>query len=93
MATYPVVNTNTGETKEVVMSIHDWDQWREDHPNWTRDYSDPSTLPGVGEVGEWKDTLINKNPGWGEVLKKAEKSGGINARLAQKGIGTTQGDD
>ena len=93
MATYPVVNTNTGETKEVVMSIHDWDQWREDHPNWTRDYSDPSTLPGFGEGGEWKDKLINKNPGWGEVLKKAEKSGGINARLAKKGIGTTQGDD
>ena len=93
MATYPVVNTKTGETKEVVMSFHDWDQWRDDHPNWTRDYSDRSTLPGFGEVGEWKDKLINKNPGWGEVLKKAEKSGGINARLAQKGIGTTQGDD
>ncbi len=93
MATYPVVNTKTGETKEVVMSIHDWDQWRTDNPNWLRDYSDPSTLPGFGEVGEWKDKLINKNPGWGEVLKKAEKSGGINARLAKKGIGTTQGDD
>jgi hypothetical protein len=24
MATYPVKNTETGETKEVVMSIHDW---------------------------------------------------------------------
>ena len=93
MATYPEVKTKTGETKEVVMSIHDWDQWRDDNPNWLRDYSDPSTLPGVGEVGEWKDKLINKNPGWGEVLKKVEKSGGINARLAQKGIGTTQGDD
>ena len=93
MATYPVVNTKTGETKEVVMSIHDWDQWCTDNPNWLRDYSDPSTLPGFGEVGEWNDKLINKNPGWGEVLKKAEKSGGINARLAKKGIGTTQGDD
>ena len=26
MATYPVVNTKTGEQKEVVMSVHDWDQ-------------------------------------------------------------------
>ena len=50
-------------------------------------------MPGVGEVGEWQDKLINKNPGWGEVLKKADKSGGIGARLAKKGIGTTQGDD
>ena len=27
MATYPVVNTKTGEQKEVVMSITEWDQW------------------------------------------------------------------
>ena len=33
---------------------------------------DPSTMPGLGvEVGEWRDKLVNKNPGWGEVLKKA----------------------
>ena len=27
MATYPVVNTKTGEQKEVMMSITEWDQW------------------------------------------------------------------
>ena len=53
MATYPVKNKETGETKEVVMSVHDWDQWKEDNPDWSRDFSDPSTCPGVGEVGEW----------------------------------------
>ena len=74
MATYPVVNTKTGEPKEVVMSIHDWDQWIEDNPNWTRDYSDPSTLPGVGEVGEWQNKLVAKNPGWNEVLDRASKA-------------------
>ena len=91
MATYPVINKETGEQKEVVMSVHDWDQWCEDNPDWLRDYSDPSTMPGVGEVGEWRDKLINKNPGWGEVLKKADKSGGISGRLARtKNIGTTE---
>ena len=59
MATYPVVNKETGEQKEVVMSVNDWDQWREDNPDWTRDYSDPSTMPGVGEGGEWKDSKLN----------------------------------
>ena len=44
MATYPVVNTKTGETKEVVMSIHDWDQWKEDNPEWIRDFSDPALV-------------------------------------------------
>ena len=72
MATYPVINKETGEQKEVVMSVNDWDQWREDNPDWTRDYSDPSTMPGVGEVGEWKDKLRKKN-GWNEVLEEQEK--------------------
>ena len=45
MATYPVVNTKTGEQKEVVMSVTKWDQWCSDNPDWSRDYSDPSTMP------------------------------------------------
>jgi len=85
MATYPVKNKETGEQKEVKMSVHAWDQWKEDNPDWQRDFSDPSTCPGVGEVGEWRDKLVNKNPGWGEVLKKAEKSGGVSGRLANRG--------
>ena len=86
MATYPVVNTKTGEQKEVVMSIMEWDKWKEDNPDWTRDYSDPSTVPGVGEVGEWKDKLANKHPGWNEILNKSEKSAGVKGRLANRGI-------
>ena len=27
MATYPVKHKETGETKDVVMSVHAWDQW------------------------------------------------------------------
>jgi len=76
MATYPVVNTKTGEQKEVVMSVHDWDQWREDNPDWTRDYSDPSTCPGSGEIGEWKDKLVKSKPGWNDVLAKVSKQPG-----------------
>ncbi len=40
MATYPVVNTKTGEQKEVMMSITEWDQWewkdklRKKAPGW-----------------------------------------------------------
>ena len=47
---YPVVNTKTGEQKEVEMSIHVWDQWKKDNPDWSRDWSDPSTCPSPGEV-------------------------------------------
>ena len=74
MATYPVVNTKTGDRKEVVMSVNDWDQWCTDNPDWSRDYSDPSTMPGVGEVGEWKNKLIRRKPGWNEVLESSKIS-------------------
>ena len=80
MATYPVVNTKTGEQKEVVMSVHDWSQWSEDNPDWSRDYSDPSTMPGVGEVGEWKDKLRKSTPGWNEVLDRAGRMPGANVK-------------
>ena len=87
MATYPVINKKTGEQKEVVMSIHDWDQWNIDNTEWERDYSDPSTAPGLGvdSVGEWQDKLNRKHPSWNEVLKKSERSGGISGRLSKKG--------
>ena len=76
MATYPVVNTKTGEQKEVAMSVTEWSQWCEDNPDWKRDWSDPSTMPGVGEVGEWKNKLVKSKPGWNEVLERAQKQPG-----------------
>ena len=83
MATYPVVNTKTGEQKEVVMSITEWDQWTKDNPDWSRDYSDPSTVPGMGieSVGEWQDKLRKKAPGWNTILKKAQKSNPRNKTI------------
>ena len=81
MATYPVINKETGEQKEVAMSITEWSKWCDDNPDWQRDWSDPSTMPGVGEVGEWKDKLRKKAPGWNEVLRKAEKTGRNRQKL------------
>jgi hypothetical protein len=70
MPTYPVVHQETGEKKEVEMSIHEWDQWKIDNPGWIRDWSDPSTAPSPAEVGEWRDKHIKKNPGWNDILHK-----------------------
>jgi hypothetical protein len=74
MATYPVYNKTTGEQKEIVLSVHEWSQWKEDNPEWERDWSDPSTCPSAGEVGEWRDKLVQKHPGWNEVLDRASKA-------------------
>ena len=80
MATYPVINKETGEQKEVSMSVTEWSKWCEDNPEWHRDWSDPSTMPGVGEVGEWKDKLAKTKPGWNDVLKKAQKAPGSTVK-------------
>lgn len=79
MAIYPIVNKITGEKKVIEMSIHDITQWYDDNPEWQRDWSEGCA--GIGEVGEWKDRLVNKNPGWGEVLKKAHKSAGSKSQM------------
>ena len=80
MATYPVIHKESGEQKEVSMSITEWDQWKNDNPGWDRDWSDPSTMPGVGEVGEWQNKLFAKNPGWNEVLGRAAKMPGSKVK-------------
>lgn len=79
LAIYPIVNKETGEKKVIEMSVHDITQWYQDNPEWQRDWSQGCASPG--EVGEWKDRLVNKNPGWGEVLKKANKAGGSKSQM------------
>ncbi len=80
LATYPVYNKVTGEQKEVVLSVHDWDQWKKDNPEWDRDWSDPSTCPSSGEVGEIYDRLKKSHPGWNDVLTKASKAPGSKVK-------------
>ena len=76
MATYPIINKETGEQKEIVLSVHEWQKWCEENSDWIRDWSDPSTCPQPTEVGEWRDKLVARNPGWNEVLNKASKAPG-----------------
>tara|TARA_R110000868_G_scaffold6275_6_gene35768 strand:- start:818 stop:1066 length:249 start_codon:yes stop_codon:yes gene_type:complete len=71
---YPVVNKNTGEQKEVSLSISEWENFKKENDEWIRDWSDPSTVPNNCETGEWKDKLIKKHPGWNDVLEKASRA-------------------
>ena len=75
MATYPVKHKETGETKEIVMSIHDWDQWKEDNLTG-KDTTLHENAPKFGEVGDFQNKLVKKHPGWNEVLEKASKQPG-----------------
>lgn len=78
MPTYPVINNDTGETKELVMSVAEYGQWRKDNPEWDKDWS--QGCASVGEVGEWRDKLIKKSPEWNDVLAKAAQAPGSKVK-------------
>jgi len=84
MATYPVRHKDTGETKEVVMSVHEWSEWKDSNPDWERYYS-PDTLPGMGvEEGDWRGKLYKSHPGWKDVMSGVRKAGKRNPSITQK---------
>ena len=72
---YPVINTKTGERKEIERSCHDIMEWYAENPDWERDWS-KGTGQIIGAVGEWKTTNVKKNPGWKDVLDGVRKTPG-----------------
>jgi hypothetical protein len=79
MPIYPIINKDTGEQKEITLSLDEWETFKKENPMWSRDWSDPSTAPNSAEVGEWKDKLNKSHPSWNEILRKSKKAGGMNA--------------
>ena len=78
MPTYPVINQKTKEKKELSMSMVAYDEWRKENPDWDKDWS--AGVAGVGEVGEWQEKLVKKNPGWNDVLRKVNKMPGAKVK-------------
>ena len=74
MPTYPVIHKETKEKKELSMTMKAYDEWRKENPDWDKDWSEGCA--GIGEVGDWQNKLIQKNPGWNDVLRKASKAPG-----------------
>jgi hypothetical protein len=66
--------------KKLVMSVDEWDQWKKDNSEWIRDWSDPSTCPASGELGEVYDKLKKSHPGWNDVLLQASKVPGSKVK-------------
>ncbi len=78
MPTYPVKNLKTGETKELSMTMSSYDEWREENPDWDKDWS--KGCAGGGEIGERQEKLVKKNPGWNDVLRKVNKMPGATVK-------------
>lgn len=69
MPKYDVIHKETGETKVIEVSVHEITDWYEANPEWKRDWS--QGCAAAQDIGEWKDKLRSKAPGWNTVLQKA----------------------
>jgi hypothetical protein len=78
MPTYPVKHKETGETQELVMSVQEYTKWRENNPDWDKDWS--KGVASIGEVGDWKDKLTKSKPGWNDVLRQVSKYPGSQVK-------------
>ena len=67
MPTYPVKNLKTEEKKELFMTMKEYDEWREENPDWDKDWQ--AGVAGAGEVGEWRDKMAKTHPGWTDIMK------------------------
>ena len=76
MPTYPLKNLKTGETKELMMSMKEYDQWRKDNPDWDKDWSKGAG----GVVSATGDVYSRTDGGWNEVLSKVGQVPGSNVK-------------
>ena len=79
MPTYPMINKETGEKQELNMTMDSYAKWKDENPQWKRDWMEGVGGGGVECVGEWKSRLANNHPGWKHVLDKAGKLAPQNA--------------
>tara|TARA_B100000427_G_scaffold266521_1_gene232000 strand:- start:256 stop:498 length:243 start_codon:yes stop_codon:yes gene_type:complete len=78
MPTYPLKNLKTGETQELVMTMKEYDVWKKENPDWDKDWS--KGCASLGEVGDWRNKLVSKKPGWNDVLHKASQAPGSKVK-------------
>ena len=82
MPTYPVKHTETGETKELYMTMKEYEEWCKENPDWGKDWQ--AGVAGVGEVGEWQNKLMKTHPGWKEVMNGVKKAAPTNRSITEK---------
>tara|TARA_Y100000361_G_scaffold84991_1_gene75379 strand:+ start:6752 stop:6988 length:237 start_codon:yes stop_codon:yes gene_type:complete len=75
MPIYPVKNNKTGETKSLNLSLANYEKWREENPDWDKDWS--AGVAGMAEVGDWRNKT---DGGWNEVLQKVSQVPGSNVK-------------
>ena len=76
MPTYPIIHKETGEKKELSMTMKEYDQWRKDNPECDKDWQ--AGVAACQEIEVWKGEA--RSSGWNEILDRASKQPGANVR-------------
>ena len=76
MPTYPVIQKETKEKKELSMTMKEYDEWKKDNPEWDRDWSEGCA--SSQEMFRWTGAAASS--GWNEVLDRASKQPGSTVR-------------
>ena len=58
--------------------MKEYEIWKKENPEWDKDWS--KGCAGIGEVGDWRNKLVSKKPGWNDVLHKASKAPGSKVK-------------
>ena len=77
MPTYPVIHKETKEKKELSMTMKEYTQWREDNPEWDKDWQ-AGCAGSPAEMFKWTGEAASS--GWNEVLDRASKQPGATVR-------------
>ena len=72
MPTYPFINMKTKETKTLPMTNKKYEKWKEENPDWDKDWSKGC----AGQSTEFRWTGEARSSGWNEVLDRASKQPG-----------------
>ena len=87
MPVYPVINHKTGEKKDLNLTIANYQKWREENPDWDRDWTDPENFPYIGRYP--RKALISDavagDTSACDIVKELEAPG-TEARLQEKDI-------
>ena len=85
MPTYPVINKKTGEKQTLSMSMKAYCEWKDENPDWDKDWS--KGCASAGETGDWRDKMGKSHPGWADIMKKKivpQAALGIYRSITQK---------
>ena len=78
MPTYPIKHKETGEKKELSMTMKEYDTWRKENPDWDKDWQ--AGCAGVGEIGDMTKKGEANSAGWNEILDRASRQPVSNVR-------------